>query len=74
MKYSKVEDVLHEFPEWANYFEVVGDTGFVREKLPQSPWDQFDCQSIDGHKFNKEDYPEAIKIKRTPYTKKQGQK
>jgi hypothetical protein len=64
VNYSKIEDVLSELPEWANYFEVVGDTGFIREKPPQSPWDQFDCLVIEGHKFNKKDYPNRIKIKK----------
>ncbi len=62
MKYSKIEDVLPDLPEWANYFEVVGDTGFIRENIPQNPWDQCDCLAVEGHKFNKEDYPERIKI------------
>ena len=59
LRYSTLEDVIDEAPEWAEKFYVMEGKGFFIEFGMGGREHE-----IKGHLFNPEDYPEPVEVKR----------
>lgn len=62
LRYSTLEDVMGEKPEWASEFVVLRD-GHARWREVFDPEDFPMVEEIKGHLFDPKQYPEPIELK-----------